>query len=82
VLPGWSKNGNQILLAPAGTPRAVRAKLHKEATRILDLPEVKQRLESHDFTITPTTLDEGDKNLRADIEVFTRIAKDAGLRPR
>ena len=81
VLPGWSRNGSQMLLAPAGTPRAIVAKLNQEVIRILSLPEVRQRLDSYDFNVTSATPQEVDKILRADIEVFTRIAKDAGLRP-
>jgi tripartite-type tricarboxylate transporter receptor subunit TctC len=81
VLPGWDRTGTQMWLAPAGTPRAVVNRLNSEVAPILGLPDIRQRLESYDFQIVTSTPEELDKLLRADIEVFTRIAKEAGLRP-
>jgi tripartite-type tricarboxylate transporter receptor subunit TctC len=68
-------------LAPAGTPRAVVNRINAEVTRILGLPDVRQRLDSYDFQVVTSTPAELDRMLRDDIEVFARIAKEAGLRP-
>jgi tripartite-type tricarboxylate transporter receptor subunit TctC len=81
VLPGWDRTGTQMWLAPAGTPRAVVNRLNGEVARILGLPDIRQRLESYDFQVVTSTPEELNKMLRADIEVFTRIGKEAGLRP-
>jgi tripartite-type tricarboxylate transporter receptor subunit TctC len=43
-LPGFEWNSWGGLLAPAKTPRAVIAKLNREITRVLLLPDVGQRL--------------------------------------
>lgn len=80
VLPGWGRDGlSQVWLAPAGTPRAIRDQLNKEVSRILALPDVKERLQSYDFHITPATPDEIDKQLRVDIETFRKVGIAAGL---
>jgi tripartite-type tricarboxylate transporter receptor subunit TctC len=79
VLPGWGREGSQAWLAPAGTPRAVRQQISREVARALALPDVKERLHNIGFHIAPTTPEEHDRNLRADIEVFSRIVKEAGL---
>jgi tripartite-type tricarboxylate transporter receptor subunit TctC len=82
LLPGWDRTGTQMWLAPAGTPRAVVNRINREVVRILGMPDIRQRLESYDFQVVTSTPEELDRMLRADIEVFTRIAKEAGLRPR
>jgi tripartite-type tricarboxylate transporter receptor subunit TctC len=80
VLPGWTRNGSQAWLAPAGTPRAVLNQINKEVGRALAIPEVRQRLESYDYQVVTGTPEEVDKSIRADIEIFTKVVKDAGLR--
>ena len=60
VLPGWRRDGSQTWLAPAGTPRAILNQLNREIVRILNPPEVKERLQSYDFVIAPSTPEEFD----------------------
>ncbi len=80
VVPGWGRDGSQGILAPSQTPRAIVHQINKEVARILDMPEVRERLLGVDFNILTSTPEEYDKMLRADIETFTRVAKEAGLR--
>ncbi len=80
VLPGWSRDGSQGILAPAQTPRAIVHQLNREIARILDMPDVHDRLTGVDFNIHTSSPEEYDKMLRADIVTFTRVAKEAGLR--
>lgn len=82
VLPGWGRDGSQAWLAPSGTPRDIRVRISNEIARILALPVVRERLLNLGFHIAPSTPDAHEKNLRADIEVFSRIVKEAGLKPR
>lgn len=80
VLPGYEKDGSFGLLAPAKTPRPILNKISTEVKRILELPDVKDRLQSMGIVPTPTTPEEYDKILRAEIEIFTKVGKLAGLR--
>ena len=48
----------------------------------LALPDIKERLDNLGFQPTPTTPQEHEKNLRADIETFTKIGHQMGLRPK
>ena len=82
VLPGFGRDGSQAWLAPAGTPRPVLNQIRQEIARILGLPEIKNRLEAVDFHVVPSTPEELDRLLRADIEVFKNVGKAAGLLPR
>jgi len=79
VLPSWGRDGSQGILAPGRTPRAIVLAINREVTRVLDLPDVRERLQSVDFNVVTSTPDEFTRSLHADIEVFSRVAKAAGL---
>ena len=80
VLPGWGNDGSHALFAPATTPRAIVQQLNREVNRALDAPDLRERLSGIDFNIHTATPEEFDKALQSDIVLFTRIAKEAGLR--
>ena len=82
ALPGFARDGSHSLLAPAGTPRAIRAKIGQDVARVLEMPDVKQRLANVDFVAAPTTPEEHERVVRADIATFSGVVKLAGLRPK
>ena len=65
---------------PTGTSRPVLHQLAKEVRRILELPDVKEQMRNMGFVPAPSTPEEHDKILRADIEAYTKVAKLVGLR--
>jgi tripartite-type tricarboxylate transporter receptor subunit TctC len=79
VVPGWGRDGSLAWLAPAGTPVAIRAKISEEMKRVLALPDIKERFDNFGFTVAPTTPEQHEKNLRADIESFTKVGRQVGL---
>jgi tripartite-type tricarboxylate transporter receptor subunit TctC len=70
------------MVAPAGTPRAVIAALNKEMTRILALPDVRQRTQDIGFTLDPSSVEEYNKILRGQMETLAKLVRDAGLKPK
>ena len=70
------------LLAPAGTPRTILNQISKEIARILDLPDIKERLQGIGYVAAPSTPEEYNKILRAQIEALSKLVGDAGLRAR
>jgi tripartite-type tricarboxylate transporter receptor subunit TctC len=70
------------LVAPAGTSRAVLNQISKETARILDLPDIRERLQSISYVIAPSTPEAYDKILRTQIETISRLVRDAGLIPK
>ena len=80
VFPGYQRDGSFGLLAPAGTPRPILNQISKEVARVLALPDVKERLQAMGFIPAPTTPEEFDRIVRADIETFTKVGKLVGLR--
>ena len=82
VLPGYSRDGSHSMLAPAGTPRPVLAKISKEVARAFEAPDVKQRFDNIDFVAATTTPEEHDRIVRADIQTFSGVVQLAGMRAR
>jgi len=70
------------LLAPAGTPRPILVQISKDVARILDLPDIKERLQGMGYVTAPTTPEEFDKILREQIATLSKVVRDAGLRPK
>ena len=68
------------MLAPAGTPRPVLNQISQEIRRIFELPDIKERVKNFDFVAAPTTPEEHDRILRADIATFSGVVRLAGLR--
>lgn len=80
VLPGYKRDGSHVMLAPAGTPRHILHQISKEVRRIFELPDVKERAKNFDYMLSPSTPEELDKIIRADIETFSDVITRAGLR--
>lgn len=79
-VPGYAFDPWFGLLTTANTPRPVVAKLSQEATRILSLPDVKTRLLALGAEPTPTTPEQFDAHIRAEIAKFRKIVQDANIR--
>ena len=73
---------SQGLLAPAATARPVLQRIGLELARILDLPEVKERLQNMGYVAAASTPDEYNKLLRAQIETLAKVTKEVGLKPK
>ena len=80
-LPGFEWDSWSALLAPAKTPRAIINKLNREVTRVLDLPEIQQRLRALGAEPAPGTPEQLDKFIAEQIRVITSLAQKAGIQP-
>ena len=67
------------LLAPAGTPRAIVARLSDEAAKILDEPETRERFASDGIEPLKSSPDEFAAFLARDIERWAKVVKATGL---
>lgn len=83
VLPEFRRPDTSYgLLAPAATPRVILQQINQEATRILDLPDIKARLQPAGFVNAPSTPEEFDKIVRDQIEAIAGLGRELGLKPR
>jgi tripartite-type tricarboxylate transporter receptor subunit TctC len=69
------------LLAPRGTPAEVVQRLHAETVKALKLPEVSDRLTKAGLQPVGNTPDEFMRVIRAEIEQFSKLAKELGIEP-
>ena len=79
VLPGFERDAAHGVLAPARTSRPIVQQISGDIARVLDMPDVKERMQSIAFEIAPTSPEEYDRILHSQIELFTKIAKAVGL---
>jgi tripartite-type tricarboxylate transporter receptor subunit TctC len=68
------------LLAPAGTPQPIVAKWNAEVTRILDAPDMRERLALQGAEAAPTTPDEFARYIAAELKKYAPIVKASGAK--
>ena len=79
-LAGFDVFGWNGLLAPAGTPAPVIAKLHGEIVKALQIPEVRERIAGFGFEPVGDTPEEFGEFVRNDIARWAKVAKASGAR--
>ena len=79
-LPGYEITTWYGLVAPAGTPEAVVARLNREVLRIMALPEVQQRLAADGVEAATTSPEQFGEFIRAEIRKWAKLVQDAGIR--
>ncbi len=80
-LPGYQAGTVQGLLAPGGTPRDVVQKLNAAVVRILNTPEMKERLASQGAEVIGNTPEQFAAFIRDDTEKWAKVVKEIGLKP-
>ena len=77
-VPGYEVSGWTGVVAPAGTPKPIISKLHRELTRILQVPEVKERLAAIDFEPVGNTPEEFGAFIKQQMAKWAKVVKEAG----
>jgi len=80
-LPGFLTGSWQGVLAPAGTPPEITARLHAELARILATPEIRDRLSTQGADALGTPPAEAAKFLRDERDRFTKLTRETGYKP-
>ena len=79
-LPGFEYDQWYGLLLSARTPRPVVYAVNKEVVRILSSPEMKERMLTQGATPKPTTPEEFDAFIRAEVKKFAPVIIASGAR--
>jgi len=79
-LPGFDISTWFGLLAPAGTPKEVIAKWHAEVTKILNSPEMRERLTAQGAEPAPITPDQFAAFIQSEIPKYARIVRISGAK--
>ena len=80
-MPGYEAVQWSGLLAPAGTPREIITRLHKEVTAILRTPEARERLVRDGNEVVAGSPEEFAAFIKAEIVKWAKVVKAAGIQP-
>lgn len=78
--PGISARSYWGTLAPAGTPREIVEKLSTTMDRVLNMPDIKRRLEELGFTVIGGAPERFTENIRSEIDKWAKVVKTAGIK--
>jgi tripartite-type tricarboxylate transporter receptor subunit TctC len=79
-VPGFDYDQWYGLLASAQTPRPLVKVVNQEMVRVLNLPDIKERMLTQGATPTPTTPEEFDAFIRSEVKRFAKVLIAAGAR--
>ena len=80
-LPGYELIAWFAVVAPAGTPQEVVARVHDVIAKSLAKPEVKERFAALGTDVAPMNPEQLGGFIRSEITKFGRLAKEAGIQP-
>jgi tripartite-type tricarboxylate transporter receptor subunit TctC len=80
-LPGFEVELVYGIVAPAGTPRDVVAKLNSEIVKIMEAPDMRERLAGQGFEVRTSTPEQLGSYIRSEISKWAPIVKESGAKP-
>jgi tripartite-type tricarboxylate transporter receptor subunit TctC len=78
-LPGFFFNSLFAMLAPAGTPKTIIARLNAEVLKAVGDPEVRRKLEELGFAVRGSSSEELRAMTRDQLAKYARVIKEMGL---
>jgi len=78
TLPGFTVDSVFGAVVPAATPREVVQKISADMNKVLQAPEVKQRMADIGLTPVGTTPEQFDAYIRAEIPKWAKVVKASG----
>ena len=67
-------------LLPGGTPRPIIDRYNKEIVRILNLPEIKEKLQGMEFEIIAGSPEQFEQWIHDEIARWGKVIKDTGVK--
>ena len=80
-LPGFEVSSMFGILAPAGTPKEIVARLNTEITKLLAMPEVKEQLLTQGAYSVITTPEQATARIHREVEMWAKVIKEADVKP-
>ncbi len=80
AVPGLDWDQWYGMFAPAKTPRPIVQQLSKEVARVLALAEIRERISNRGSTPKPSTPEEFEAFVRAEVAKVSKIIRDGNIR--
>lgn len=80
-LVGFDSTSWFALLAPAGLPKDVQARINAETARVLALPDVKDKLATLGLDAAPGTPDALANLMQVELVKWAKVVKESGAKP-
>ena len=80
-LPGYEIGSWQAIFAPAGTPKPIVQKLNTSIVGVLKMPDVQERLAGLGMDTVAGTPDELGQFQKAEVVKWSKIVKEANIKP-
>ena len=81
TVPGFEAVNWYGMTVPAGTPREAVLRLHRDLTKVLALPEIKERMMALGAEPVGSTPEEFGAFAKSEAVKWSRVVKDANIRP-
>jgi len=81
TLPNYKYDSWFAVFAPAGTPKPILTKVSEDIAKVLEMPDVKEKLLAQGSIPSPSTPAELDAINKSDVERYGQILRDAGITP-
>jgi tripartite-type tricarboxylate transporter receptor subunit TctC len=79
-LPGFEFRSWFVVVAPAGTPKAIVARLNAEIRKALALPDVRDKLVAQGFTLQGSSPEELGAATKEQLARYAKLMKQAGIK--
>ena len=79
-LPAFETSSWHGMLVPAKTPRPIVARLHGELVKVMNLPEVRERLTAQGLNIVASTPQAFAAHIKSETVKYARVIKQAGIK--
>jgi tripartite-type tricarboxylate transporter receptor subunit TctC len=79
-LPGYESSSWYALLAPAGVPASILTRLNREAVRILQLPDIREKLLAQGMDPIGSRPEQLTATIKSEMEKWARIVRVSGAR--
>src|SRR5215813_13027536 len=81
TLPDYKYESWFGVMAPAGTPKPILTKVSEDIAKVLQMPDVREKLLAQGSIPAPNTPAEFEAIIKSDTERYGKILKDAGITP-
>ena len=79
-LPGFEATNWYGFLAPAGTPKPIVDKLNREIVKVLQAPDVKEKLAAMGADVIGNSPEEFALVIRAEIPKWQKVVRESGAK--